>query len=231
MRLPQLHNSYSLNQLIQIRGHYHSIIIVLYIKVRSLILADSQREAIAIRAVADRLEHTGEDYAFETLIKAVSHAQACAAILRYHRETYGVKIIPPALFQTCIISSLTLLQAMQARQAAAGDEACRLDDLQLQDSFLECFRFLLASGLQHMVTRGVTRMLYHTSRHLNVALPPLALQMLSIAEQSAWSPSNLEQISSVHANFAVGERSGQTMEGLLGQWEDLGTSDPEASER
>jgi hypothetical protein len=138
------------------------------------------------------------------LAQAAYHACEGGKIIKHHRETYGVKVIAPLLWQVSIISAFTLMQVMASRIANSDiifeemrSRYGEYDTPMIQSAFVECFRFLLGSGLQHMFTRGVVRMMVHTSRQLGIELPGPATRMLTITEESAWSPSNV-RCSTIH---------------------------------
>lgn len=186
------------------------------------------------------------------LAHAAYHASEGAKILRHHRETYGITVIAPSLWQTSIISAFTLLQVMALGNVQRGIMFEELHSrygpynaFHIESAFMECFRFLLGSGLQHMLARGIVRMLQHTGRQLAVELPSAATQMLALAEGSAWSPSNvcsphaaldnqiedrlaethsqIHQISSIYPNLAIrgSDAENASMEMLLRRWESL----------
>lgn len=93
-------------------------------------------------------------------------------------------------------------------------------------AFEECFRYLLASGMQQMLPRAIARMVYHTARQLAVELPMLVQSTLQLVSNTAWRPSEVRMLSSVYPNYAT---EGDTLEDMLRKWEELTVEDEVAA--
>lgn len=160
----------------------------------------------------------------ELIGKEDIYALRAAVLLRDFRETYGLKITLPSVFQAQAATSFYLLLRLDTatgqappvflnRGGSVRDDVCA--------AFEESFRCLLGASTHMMMARGVLRMLIQTAIHLEITLPPAvitAIQTLQI-----WDSSNIEQISSNYPNYAIvhnaKSRADAQMETLLKKWE------------
>ena len=147
---------------------------VVNMAIRSRLVGDTSQSTSEAESESTSGDDDSEDRArseIKLLIEALIHASQGVRILTHHRNTYGVKIIPPALFQTSMIAASALLQGLQLSQHDASNAQLRNAGIlphQVEDTFNECIRFLLASGVQHTLTQAVLRMLLASSRQLQV---------------------------------------------------------------
>lgn len=153
-----------------------------------------------------------------------------ATILRDFRETHGLVMPPTFLLQQTSLATLILLKAFhrypppqQPVQPHVPRSWMPVTDT--TTAFEECFRCLLACGMQIMFTRGVLRMVYHTALELKVRLPDLVYQMFRIAGEAAWRPADVHGFHSVYHNAAFSARTEVTrrqngMEALLKKFEE-----------
>ena len=160
--------------LIAFSAHCHSLIMIVNMAIRSRLVGDNSQSTSEAES-----ESTSDDDESEVrthaetklLIEALIHASQGVRILTHHRQTYGVKIVPPALFETSMIAASALLQGLQLSQQDASNAQLRNAGIlphQIEDTFNECLRFLLASAVQHTMTQAITRMLLVSSQQLQV---------------------------------------------------------------
>lgn len=80
-----------------------------------------------------------------------------------------------------------------------------------------------------MIGRGVARMVYHTSKEGNTALPQSTQRLLDVVKDVVWTSTDVKHISSDFPNWgmqkslAIAEDA--RMEQLLKQWEGTGLDD------
>ena len=71
-----------------------------------------------------------------------------------------------------MISASALLQGLHLSQQDATNAQLRDAGIlshQIEDTFSECLRFLVASGVQHTMTQAIVRMLLASTRQLQVS--------------------------------------------------------------
>lgn len=143
---------------------------------------------------------------------ALQHAFDVTALLRDYRECYGLGLITPCVFQSATIAAFTFLEDLRARDPHAhhrsptGKHRFDSHSAEMSDSslgFEECFRCLLAGGMQMMLPRAVTRAVLSTAKDMNVRLPDAVYGMLRLMTSAAWQPSDVRRLSSFYPNWAV----------------------------
>lgn len=146
------------------------------------------------------------------------------------RSTYGFKILPLTIFQVCAVALSTFLleMALPSTEHAGELEEVRhiFDQRHIDSSFEECFRCLLAAGMNQLLPRVVARVVYHEARELQVRLPVAVQQMLRLVADTAWNVSDLHNLNAAYSSYAVSDAtSGRTndfaLEDLLRKWEQL----------
>ena len=163
----------------------------------------------------------------DLLHSALDSALAGAAIVRNYREMYGLRTVSPFLIQNAAHALQIFLPNMgSCKTTLAPNSSAQA----IQDGFTECFRCLVAMGMGLLLPRGIARMIYHTSRVLNVQLPDEVMSMLSLVAETAWQPSDLHQLNSCYPNWALAsaekaEVVNYQMDDMLRKWEDLGVHD------
>ena len=168
--------------------------------------------------------------ASELISRRDRHALLAAALLRDYRQTYGLKVTLPAIFQAQAAASFYLLLRLNT---AAGQEKpvfLSAGDSVREDvtaAFEETFRCLLGSSTEVMVARGVLRMLIYTAMHLSIDLPQSAVS--ATQNMQVWQSSDIDRISSEYPNYAIARnaRPGTEvrMESLLKRFERTAVSD------
>lgn len=160
----------------------------------------------------------------ELTTKGDWHALMTASLLRDYRETYGLKVTLPALFQAEARTSLNLLRRLETDTGSAAPVFLSEGTLVRQDihaAFTETFRCLLGTSTQIMMGRGVLRMLTQTAKDLDITLPAAATQILQIMQ--TWKSTDIDQVSSTYPNYAVAKdaqsKRAVQMEELLRRWE------------
>lgn len=168
-------------------------------------------------------------HAKSSLSKAVFHAKQSADLLKHYREWYGLKICPPFIVQPAQIGCFVLIDDMRESSISTHEaptttntEDGRLSRTNL--AFEECFRVLLACGMQFMLSRGIARMVLRTAADLGVKLPQGVTEMIKSITQFAWRPTDRLHINSVYPNPLLASNSRDTklyMEEMLAEWEAL----------
>ncbi|KAK4502930.1 hypothetical protein PRZ48_006357 [Zasmidium cellare] len=177
--------------------------------------------------------HTGlTGYEEQLRTRSVTWGHRAATIARDFREAYGYKIVPPFVIHMAAVATLTLLRSMEVQSTTAsyprpiiGSSMSDAEREEVNTSFAECFRCLLAAGLQEMHARGTARMVYCTALELKVRLPDSVQQMISLVAESAWQPSDLHQLSSTYPNWGLVNHSESSMEQILRKWDELAIED------
>lgn len=100
------------------------------------------------------------------------------------------------------VASLILLRLMKQplsvalpSQPPSDSKTSNSEIHEMENSFAECFRCLLSAGLQEMNARGIARMVYCTALEFGVTLPESVQQMNRLLAESAWQPSDVNQVS------------------------------------
>lgn len=160
----------------------------------------------------------------ELIDKRDLHALQAAVLLRDFRETYGLKITLPSVFQAQAAASFYLLLRLDTATGQAPPVFLRQDDSVRDDvsaAFEESSRCLLGASTHMMMARGVLRMLIQTAIHLKITLPPAVIAAIQTVQ--VWHSRNVEQISSIYPNYAIAHgaksRADAQMETLLRKWE------------
>ena len=164
---------------------------------------------------------------------ALRFAHRAATMVRDFRETYGLKVTLPFIFQLSGVATFILLRDMQANTSpenSPNEIRSNIPNSQIQTSFEECFRCLIGAGMQYMLPRAIARLLYHSATQLRVKLPDAVEQMLGMVAETAWRPSDLHQLNSCWPNWAASgtwKRNDKNvqMEDMLRKWEELGVQD------
>lgn len=76
-----------------------------------------------------------------------------------------------------------------------------------------------------MLSRGIARMIYHTTMKLELNLPRLVERMLQIVAETAWHPSDWQYLDSIFPNPIIASSSkaaekDHRMGTLLKEWEE-----------
>ena len=155
-----------------------------------------------------------------------------ANLVRWNRIAYGHGIPNAWIWQASAIVLFNLLPEMpngrgpvpEMPQAPEDDGPTR----NITSAFEECFCCIMATGLQQMLPRGIARMVYHSAQQLNVQLPARVMQMLDLAADAGWRPSDVHMVDSVYPNMATerysdaeSRKNGPRMAALLRQWEEV----------
>ena len=163
----------------------------------------------------------------ESLSHAIPMAHAAAQLLCDFRERYGLKVSPAWLLQLqAVAAGVLLLDPELAEPAIIPAAKSARPAGTIQDSrtaFDEVFRCLLGTGVEVMIARGISRMMYHTALEQKIALSRSTRTMLQIMSDTAWRPSDLSLVNSVFPNFATirGQQGRERLTELLEKWEKL----------
>lgn len=164
--------------------------------------------------------------------KALAYAYKASNCVRDFREIYGLKVVQPFLLQNAVIGSFILLNDMKSTHPrthhGSPPGSPRFGSPEdTRSGFEECFRLLVATGMQCMLSRGIARMVHQTARYLNVPLPDAVVQMNQAVAETSWHPSDVHQLRSSFPNWTL-LRDGRKvteeyqMADLLKKWEELG---------
>lgn len=167
------------------------------------------------------------EYQFSLLKYVFEHA----SLTRWSREAYGYTIVNPYIFHGAAIALFILLPKMptlSSAQSPGGASPIDLDRITgITSAFEECFRCLLACGMQQMLPRGIARMVYHTAQQLQVQMPESVDRMLEVAADAGWRTSDIYLVDSIYPNLATVRYSdwetrehGPRMGDLLRKWEE-----------
>jgi hypothetical protein len=121
-----------------------------------------------------------------------------AYLSRDFGSEYGWKIAPPYIPQQTTSAIFIFLQEMQERSADMVQGVSATVDVERE--FEDCFRCLLGIGVQQMLSRGISRMIYHTATELELKLPRLVERMLQIVAETAWQPDDWQYLDSIFPN-------------------------------
>lgn len=153
-------------------------------------------------------------------------------LVRWSREAYGYTIPNPYVYHGAAISLGVLLPKLTYCSNHGIEPEISLDNQNgsndMISAFEECFRCLLACGLQQMLPRGIARMCHHTAHDLHVQLPLNVSRMVEIAADAGWRDSDTFLMDSSYPNFATEQYNlsenrvhGPGMTDLLRRWENL----------
>lgn len=173
----------------------------------------------------------------DTTNYALRHAYDVVALLRDYRESYGMGILMPSVFQSAAIAAFTFLEDLRprepheqrrspARKPRSDSHAAEISDSSV--GFEECFRVLLAGGMQMMLPRAITRAVLSAAKDMNVKLPDAVYGMLKLMTSAAWQPSDVRRLSSFYPNWAVKGKDRKAallqelLEGIEGEGESSG---------
>jgi hypothetical protein len=116
----------------------------------------------------------------------LEYAMKAAYLSRDFGSEYGWKIAPPYIPQQTTSAIFIFLQEMHERSADMVQGVSATVDVERE--FEDCFRCLLGIGVQQMLSRGISRMIYHTATKLEPKLPRLVERMFQIVAETAWQP-------------------------------------------
>lgn len=158
----------------------------------------------------------------------LQHAYDVAALLRDYRECYGMGMLMPSVFQSAAIAAFIFLEDLRPPDPESHGHHCSPTrkpqkdphEAEISDSsleFEECFRVLLAGGMQMMLPRAITRAVLSAAKDMNVRLPDAVYGMLKLMTSAAWQPSDVRRLSSFYPNWAVKgkERKAALLQELL----------------
>lgn len=153
--------------------------------------------------------------------ESVSYARQASAMLERFRRKYGLKINLSHIFHSAAMSCFILLPYLKpSLETQIADAEVELD---IESAFEESFRCLLGTGTQVMLGRGVARMVFQTSKQLDIPLPTSVLRVLEVVAETVWRQVDILEIKSSYPNHALpgdGEASTSArMEELLNMWE------------
>ena len=156
---------------------------------------------------------------------------AAADVLGHFRQTCGFKTSPSCtVLAAAMVSSILLnfLGASSTGSPVLAEGTSNLDE-RIEKAFGECYRCLLAWGTRTLGSRGIARMVYHTSRTSRIALPKTTRRLLEIVNEVVWTSTDARHISSNLPNWAIAQNpansSDARMGSMLKQWENLGLED------
>lgn len=181
--------------------------------------------------VVSRAEDVGSENSGTTTVawerdlryKALQYALSAAELLRNYRTRYGLKIAVSFLIQPAAIAINLLLRSMQQKwdqdflRSSRPWEVAHLTD-DVNSAFEECFRCLLAFGMQQMLPRAIARMVYHNAKQFKVGLPELVDSTLHAFSHSNWRRSEVRMLNSMYPNYA---KTDDTVEEMLRQWDEV----------
>ena len=200
-------------------GHYHCFQMVLHS--RALDALSRNESGDAEIALGDEPAGGVADPLGDLRATALEYALAATEILYDYRVRYGLKIILSYQIQPATIAANLFLRSMHSgwdqgltRRLSTSGGLDRYTNVEV--AFEECFRYLLASGMQQMLPRAIARMLYHTARQLQVALPFLVKSAIHSISNSSWNASDVRLLHSIYPNYATEE---DTLENMLRKWE------------
>ena len=191
--------------------------------------AVSGAESDVDRAKADVQDADIELFIAELRINTLLHACLAATLLCDYRNTYGLKLALPWLFQQAAVAINILLRGMQLnweryinRAGNPSGPAAKINDI--ESAFEECFHCLFAMGMQQLLPRAVARATYHTARKLKVQLPAVVQEILQSVVETVWHPSDLQMLNSMYPNRVLinhlrGRPDEYTIENMLREWE------------
>lgn len=144
--------------------------------------------------------------------QALALTREAAAFLGDFRQRYGYKLVPPFVMHVgamaCNIQICAFEKSSMRTSTVSAEPDGGVDDQDgfraaNIDAFQECFRSVLACGLQMMLPRGLARMLYHTANRLEVELPETVQRVLAVVADAAWQPTDVLKFNSFYPNIAM----------------------------
>lgn len=151
---------------------------------------------------------------------SLHYSHQIAACLADFREIYGFKIIPSYQVQGATVASMVLLRALKPPSASLPERLLEIggESSHIESSFEECFRCLMAAGLQQMLPRMISRMVCQSAAQMKVPFPSAVQQMLELATEAVWQPSDLRRLSSEYPDWGLGTQTPgkmRSMESML----------------
>lgn len=171
--------------------------------------------------------------------RSLLYCTQASALLRIYRETHGLGVVLPFVFQASTLVCFTLVQDVQKWQnlnkrshGAKADNVdltteSRADEAwdEANVAFEEGYRCLLGMATQVMMARAVVRMLYHTLNLMGVTMHEPMDVLAERTMNALWRTAETKAISSSYPNYALvkqGKASEtERMEILLGKWENM----------
>ena len=152
----------------------------------------------------------------------LEYALQAAYLCRDFGSEYGWKIVPPYIPQQTTSAIFIFIQEMREASDDMVEDASATSEV--ERAFEDCFRCLLGCGVQQMLSRGIARMIYHTTMKLALKLPRRAEDMLQIVAETAWQPDDLQYLDSIFPNPIIASSSKASdkelrMGTLLKEWE------------
>ena len=180
--------------LYEFHGHCLCVFMTLYRQVYAVLYASAD----TYRKQNARGDWSSANVRNDLRKQKLEYAMKAAYLSRDFGSEYGWKIAPPYIPQQTSSAIFILLQEMQERSADTVQSVSATVDVERE--FEDCFRCLLGIGVQQMLSRGIARMIYHTSTELELKLPTLAERMLQIVAETAWQPDDWQYLDSIFPN-------------------------------
>lgn len=151
---------------------------------------------------------------------SLHYSHQIAACLADFREIYGFKIIPSYQVQGATVAIMVLLRALKPSSPSSPETLLEVggESSRIESSFEECFRCLMAAGLQMMLPRMISRMVCQSATQMKVTFPSAVQQMLELATEAVWQPSDLRRLSSEYPDWGLGAQTPgkmRSMESML----------------
>lgn len=130
--------------LLQFHAQYHGIALAIYTRGADIFARLSRRvlDPTVIHMVS-----------FEWQQRMQRHVYQTATLVRWCREIYGFSFANPSLFHAATVALMAALPRLPPTTRDAAIER----DPEIDLAFEECFRFLLACGMQQQFPRGLAR--------------------------------------------------------------------------
>lgn len=168
--------------------------------------------------------------------RKLEYALRHAALLVEYRETYGYRVVVSMIYHGAALNLFIFLQEIQAReheQKRYGHPPIEKTSHDLESAMEESFRCLLACGVQTMLPRGITRMIYLTAVQQGTQIPERVAQMLALVADTGWHPEDVNLLEGSYPNWtmdtalAAGPGVEESrMKSLLLSWERMNLGEP-----
>lgn len=130
--------------LFQFHAQYHGIVLAVYTRGTAIFARLSRRmlDPTVAGMVSNELRH-----------RTLDHVLRVATLVRWCREVYGFSFANPSLFHAVTTALMAVLPQLPSKTPVTPNDR----NPEVDSAFEECFRFLLACGLQQQFPRGLAR--------------------------------------------------------------------------